>query len=168
MIQLIINTNLLREIDERKLINRYARFFYEDENSVTDDNIIKQNLMQLLDWDQNGESGVPIYCSKFESIKRKDWNVLIQFIKDNKEEIKSISYIPRKKRELENKKIGLNIVEKTRLRKEEIYGDPNYAPKRGMSCIYKGKKYNSRSECIFKEGLSKRKLYEYLEETGQL
>ena len=31
MIQLVVNVDLLREIDERKLINSYARFMYDDE-----------------------------------------------------------------------------------------------------------------------------------------
>ena len=50
MIQLVINTSLLREIDERKLINAYARFMYNDEKDTTDDTQIKENLIQLLDW----------------------------------------------------------------------------------------------------------------------
>ena len=66
MIQLVINTNLLREIDERKLINAYARFIYNDEKDITDDEIIRNNLIQLFDWDENGENGLEIYCSKFE------------------------------------------------------------------------------------------------------
>lgn len=71
MLQLIVNVNFLREIDERKLINAYARFIYNDEKDVSDDIQIKENLIQLLDWDKNGDNGLGIYCSKFESIKRK-------------------------------------------------------------------------------------------------
>ena len=71
MIQLVVNVNLLREIDERKLINAYARFMYNAESDVTDDNKIKENLIQLLDWDKNGDNGLGIYCSKFEKIKKK-------------------------------------------------------------------------------------------------
>ena len=36
MIQLVINSVLLRELDERKLINAYARFMYNDESDITD------------------------------------------------------------------------------------------------------------------------------------
>ena len=87
MIQLIVNVNLLREIDERKLINAYARFMYNDEKDTIDDIQIKENLIQLLDWDKNGDNGLKIYCGKFESIKEKDWIILIQFIKENLHEI---------------------------------------------------------------------------------
>jgi hypothetical protein len=54
MIQLVVNVELLREIDERKLINAYARFMYNDEKDTTDDAQIKENLIELLDWDRNG------------------------------------------------------------------------------------------------------------------
>ena len=54
MIQLVVNVELLREIDERKLINAYARFMYKDESDTTDDNKIKENLIELFDWDKNG------------------------------------------------------------------------------------------------------------------
>ena len=40
MIQLVVNVELLREIDERKLINAYARFMYNDESDITDDDRI--------------------------------------------------------------------------------------------------------------------------------
>ena len=83
MIQLVINTTMLREIDERRLINAYARLIYETEVDITDDNVIKVNLIKLFDWDINGDNGLGVYCGKFESIKRKDWITLIQFIKDN-------------------------------------------------------------------------------------
>ena len=73
MIQLIVNTTLLRELDERKLINAYARFEYDSDEDVTNDTIIKSNLTQLFDWDINGDEGLGIYCGKFESIKGKDW-----------------------------------------------------------------------------------------------
>ena len=61
MIQLVVNVELLREIDERKLINAYARFMYNDEKDTTDDTQIKENLIQLFDWDENGENGLKIY-----------------------------------------------------------------------------------------------------------
>ena len=53
MIQIVINTTMLREIDERRLINAYARLIYETEVDITDDNVIKVNLTKLFDWDIN-------------------------------------------------------------------------------------------------------------------
>ena len=64
MIQLVVNTNMLREIDEHKLINAYARLLYNTEEDVTNDTIIRQNLEKLLDWDINGDNGLGIYCGK--------------------------------------------------------------------------------------------------------
>ena len=71
---IVVNVNLLRDVDDRKLINAYAKFMYNDEKDTTDDIQIKENLIQLLDWDKNGDNGLGIYCSKFEKIKRKDWD----------------------------------------------------------------------------------------------
>ena len=48
MIQLVVNVNLLREIDERKLINSYARFVYNNESDITDDNKIKEKIGNFL------------------------------------------------------------------------------------------------------------------------
>ena len=50
MIQLVVNVNLLREIDERKLINSYARFMYNDEKDTTDDIQIKKNPDVRRNW----------------------------------------------------------------------------------------------------------------------
>ena len=105
MIPLVVNVNLLREIDERKLINTYAHFMYNDEKDISDEVQIKENLIQLLDWDKNGDNGLGIYCSHFESIKNKDWNKLITFIKENHHEIKVLSYSDVKNRKLESIKI---------------------------------------------------------------
>ena len=88
---LVINTNMLRELDERKLIHAYARYVYESEKDLSDDNNIKLNLIRLFDWDINGDNGLGIYCGRFESIKRKDWIKLIQFIKENSYEIEKLS-----------------------------------------------------------------------------
>lgn len=169
MIQLIINSTLLREINDRTLINRYARFYYENEESVTNDTLIQQNLTKLLDWDVNGDKGVPIYCSKFENIKRKDWIRLIQFIKDNSEEIKSIAYKPLKEKKLEEKKIIFDSLEKKKEKEEKRFIDYKVSGrgKKAKPCVYKGKTYQSRQECIFKEGLTKYELYKYLKKTGQ-
>lgn len=172
MIQLVINTSLLREIDERKLINAYARFMYNDEKDTTDDVQIKENLIQLLDWDKNGDNGLGIYCSKFESIKEKDWKILINFIKENHHEIKSISSIPVKKRKLESLKIVNDIIEAKKQHNKERFTSDNYQVsgrgKKAKPCIYEGKKYKSRQECMYKEGLTKYQLWIYLKETNQI
>ena len=68
MIPLVVNVNLLREIDERKLIRAYARYMVNNESDYSDDTIIRENLKKLLDWDVNGDNGLGIYCGKFEKI----------------------------------------------------------------------------------------------------
>ena len=172
MIQLVVNTNLLREINERKLINAYARFMYNNENDVTEDSLIKSNLMQLLDWDENGDNGLGIYCSKFESLKRKDWERLIQFIKENHHEIKSIAYYPSKERKLESIKIVNTILQNKENHNIKRFTDEDYQVsgrgKKAKTCIYEGREYKSRQECIYKEGISKYQLYKYLKNTNQL
>ena len=118
MIQLVVNVELLREIDERKLINAYARFMYNDESDITDDNRIKENLIQLLDWDKNGSNGLEIYCSHFEEIKRKDWELLINFIKENGYEIELLSRSHVKERKLESIKIINDVIEEKKQHKK--------------------------------------------------
>jgi len=172
MIQLVINTSLLREIDERKLINAYARFMYNDEKDITDDVQIKENLIQLLDWDKNGDNGLGIYCSKFESIKEKDWKFLIDFIKENHHEIKSIAYTPNKERKLESIKVINDAIEAKKKHNIERFTNENYQVsgrgKKAKPCIYEGREYKSRQECMYKEGLTKYQLWIYLKETNQI
>ena len=172
MIQLIVNVDLLREIDERKLINAYARYMYNDENDITNNEIIKTNLVQLLDWDENGENGLAIYCGKFESVKRRDWEKLIDFIRNNGFEIKKIAYKSLKKRKLEHIKIIRTALE-SKIEKDRIRcSDENYKAvshgKKPKPCNYKGKIYSSRQECMYKEGITQNQLYRYLEKTGQV
>lgn len=163
---------MLREIDERKLINAYARFMYIDEKDVTEDIQIKTNLIELFDWDINGDNGLGIYCGKFESIKKKDWIKLIQFIKENHHEIKEISYTPNKERKLESIKIINTFLEEKEKHNIERFTDKNYSVsgrgKKAKTCIYEGREYKSRQECIYKEGITKYQLYCYLQKTGQL
>ena len=172
MIQLVINTNLLREIDERKLINAYARFVYDNEEDTSNDARIKENLIQLLDWDENGDNGLGIYCSKFESLKEKDWNKLIQFIKENHSEIKQLAYSPVKYRKLESIKVINDAIEAKEQHNLERFTDSNYEVsgrgKKAKSCIYEGRKYLSRQECMYKEGITKNQLYQYLKKTNQI
>lgn len=172
MIQLVINTSLLREIDERKLINAYARFMYNDEKDTTDDTQIKENLIQLLDWDENGDNGLGIYCSKFESLKNKDWDKLINFIKENHHEIKSISFYPSKERKLESIKIINDALETKKQHNIERFTNENYEVsgrgKKAKPCIYEGREYKSRQECMYKEGLTKYQLWIYLRNTNQI
>lgn len=169
---LVVNTNMLREIDERKLINAYAHYEYDKEEDVTDDNLIKSNLTQLFDWDINGDNGLGIYCGKFESIKRKDWETLIQFIKDNRYEIKRLSGPSVRERKLENIKVVNSFFEKKEKHNIKRFTDENYQVsgrgRKARPCIYEGREYKSRQECIYKEGITKRQLYRYLEETNQL
>ena len=165
MIQLVVNVNLLREIDERKLINAYARHVYNDEIDVTDDIQIKTNLIELLDWDKNGEQGLEIYCSKFENLKRKDWEQLIQFIKDNHHEIKLLSYSEVKQRKLDSIKIVNDELEKKKEHNRERFTDKNYKVsgrgRKAKICIYECRKYKSRQECMYKEGITQNQLYRY-------
>jgi len=172
MIQLIVNVNLLREIDERKLIRAYARFMYNSEIDVTDDIVITQNLINLLDWDKNGDNGLGIYCGKFESLKRKDIKRMIDLIKTNKFEIKNLSYSPRKVRRLENIKKIFTEQELKEQHNREVFTDENYKEtkrgKKAVPCEYHGKIYLSRQECQYKEGITKAELYRYLATTNQL
>lgn len=172
MIQLVVNVNLLREIDERKLINAYARFMYNDEKDTTDDIQIKENLIQLIDWDKNGDNGLGVYCSHFESLKNKDWDKLIQFIKENHHEIKSISFYPVKERKLESVKVINSVLENRKKHNEKRFTDENYQVsgrgKKAKPCIYEGKEYKSQQECLYKEGLTKYQLWKYLKDTNQI
>jgi hypothetical protein len=172
MIQLVVNVNLLREIDERKLINAYARFMYNDEKDTSDDVQIKENLIQLLDWDENGDNGLGIYCSRFESIKKKDWEFLINFIKENHHEIESISFYPVKERKLESIKIVNDAIKNKEKHNLERFNDPNYKVsgrgKKAKPCIYEGREYKSRQECMYKEGLTKYQIWKYLKDTNQI
>lgn len=172
MIPLVVNVNLLREIDERKLINAYAHFMYNDEKDISDEVQIKENLIQLLDWDRNGDNGLGIYCSHFESIKNKDWNKLITFIKENHHEIKVLSYSDVKNRKLESIKIVNDALQAKEKHYLERFTDENYKVsgrgKKAKPCIYEGRSYKSQQECMYKEGITKYQLYKYLKETNQI
>ena len=170
-IQLVVNVNLLRELDDRKLINAYAKYCYNDDTDVIDDVRIKENLVQLLDWDENGDNGLGVYCSHFESIKDRDWIKLINFIKENHHEIKSLAYYPSKNRKLESIKIVNDTLQAKEKHYQERFTDENYKVsgrgKKAKPCIYEGRVYKSRQECLYKEGLTQNQLYRYLEKTGQ-
>lgn len=172
MIPLVVNVNLLRELDERKLINAYAHFMYNDEKDISDEVQIKENLIQLLDWDKNGDNSLGIYCSHFESIKNKDWNKLITFIKENHHEIKVLSYSDVKNRKLESIKIVNDALQAKEKHYLERFTDENYKVsgrgKKAKPCIYEGRSYKSQQECMYKEGITKYQLYKYLKETNQI
>lgn len=168
-IPVVINSNLLREIDERRLINRYARHYYNGDDDGENEINIQQNLTKLLDWDLDGkDKGLPIYSGKFESIKRRDWPKLVKFIKDNREEIKAISYRYRKRRRVENQQ----AIDEWKNSIRERVLDENYEVSgKGIPakpCEYKGKSYKSRREAMFKEKIAYKTLYKYLRETGQV
>ena len=162
---------MLRELDERKLINAYARYVYESEKDLSDDNNIKLNLIRLFDWDINGDNGLGIYCGKFESIKRKDWIKLIQFIKDNSYEIEKLSRPYIKEKKLENIKIVNDALEIKEQHNIKRFTSDNYTVsgrgKKARPCIYEGREYKSRQECMYKEGLTKYQLWKYLKDTNQ-
>ena len=172
MIQLVVNVNLLREIEDSKLIGAYARHMYNDESDLTDEVKIKDNLIQLLDWDKNGDNGLGFYCSKFESIKRKDWEFLINFIKDNSHTIKEYGYYPAKEKKLESIKVINDVIEAKKQHNEKRFTSENYQVsgrgKKARPCIYEGREYKSRQECMYKEGLTKYQLWIYLKETNQI
>ena len=164
----IINTNMHRELNERSLVNCYARLVYEDESDTSEYDKIIANLDTILDWDKSGELGLGIYCSRFEKIKKADIAGLVQFIIDHAYEIKELSYAPKKRKREEIYK-AMNL---GKIRATERLKDPNYkTSNRGIkarTCIYEGREYKSRQECIAKEGISNFKLYEYLKKTGQV
>ena len=166
MIQIVINTSLLREIDERKIINAYARFCCNKEVDISDD------VIELFDWDKNGDNGLGVYCSKFENLKKKDWERLVKFIKDNKHEIKRLSSKYVKNKKLESIKIINDAIEAKEKHNKERFSDKNYQisgrGKKAKSCVYEGKEYKSRQECMYKEGLTKYQIWKYLKDTNQI
>ena len=172
MIQLVVNVNLLRELDERKLINSYARFIYNSEEDITNETKIQQNLEELLDWDKNGDNGLGFYCSKFEKIKKKDWKFLINFIKDNGEEIEFLSRSYVKERKLKSTKVVNTVLENRKKHNIERFTDSNYKVsgrgKKARPCVYEGREYKSRQECMYKEGLTKYQIWKYLKDTNQI
>lgn len=172
MIQLVINTNMLRELDERRLINTYARLVCMSDEDISNRNIIRENLSIILDWDYLGDKGLGIYCSKFENLKRIDWEKLIDFIIDNSKEIKIISSKYKKAKIVEKNKEILDAIEQKNAHDIEKFTDENYKVsgrgKKAKPCIYEGRHYKSRKECQFKEGLTYRELYKYLARTHQL
>lgn len=159
---------MLREIDEHKLLSKYARLFYRSDEDINNEDIIKNNLIKLLDWDKSGDNGLGFYCGKFENIKRKDWEFLINFIKSNSQTIKSIGLDDNVK--LEEFKLIKTELEKKEEKIKQHFIDENYKVKRKSAkpCIYEGKTYKSRQECMYKEGLTKAQLYKYLIDTKQL
>ena len=164
--QIVINTSLLREVSKSKILNYYAHFYYIDEKDLTDRNVIKDNILNLFDWDANGDSGLAVFCSKFESIKRYDLDDIIQFIIDNAEEIKLKSKENHKLRTLEQKKLILTSDQLSEQRKIDHFCDENYEVnpygKPAKVTIYEGRVYKSRQECMYKEGITKNQLYQYL------
>lgn len=172
MFQLVVNVDLLREINEHKLITAYAHFMYEDESDVTDNIKIKENLTKLLDWDINGNNGLEVYCGKFESIKDKDWERLIKFVQENRYEIKRLASATIKQKKLESIKVINSQLEAKEKHNIERFTDSSYTVsgrgKKAKSCTYNGREYKSRQECMYKEKLTKFQLYTYLKKTNQV
>lgn len=172
MIQLIVNVNLLREIDEDKLLNAYARLIYTNEEDIFNDNKIKENLIQLLDWDKNGDNGLGIYCGKFENIKERDWKILIDLIKENYLRIEKFSRPFVKEKIKEQNKVIDDVIKSKERHNKERFTSENYKVsgrgKKARPCIYEGREYKSRQECMYKEGLTKYQLWIYLKNTNQI
>ena len=172
MVQLIVNVNLLREIDEDKLLNAYARLIYTNEEDIFNDNKIKENLIQLLDWDKNGDNGLGIYCGKFENIKERDWKILIDLIKENYLRIEKFSRPFVKEKIKEQNKVIDDVIKSKERHNKERFTSENYKVsgrgKKARPCIYEGREYKSRQECMYKEGLTKYQLWIYLKETNQI
>lgn len=154
-------------MSERVLIHRYAHYFYRSPEDGNNDTVIRQNLEKLLDADgEGGGLGVAVYCSRFESIKKRDWKRLINFIKKNAREIKILSYVPAKQDRIrEAQEIRLMLKEKRKRRSKRF---DNYKisgrGKKAIPCVYEGRHYLSREECMFRENITKRALYTYLKE----
>ena len=172
MVQLIVNVNLLREIDEDKLLNAYARLIYTNEEDIFNDNKIKENLIQLLDWDKNGDNGLGIYCGKFENIKERDWKILIDLIKENYLRIEKFSRPFVKEKIKEQNKVIDDVIKSKERHNKERFTSENYKVrgrgKKARPCIYEGREYKSRQECMYKEGLTKYQLWIYLKNTNQI
>lgn len=169
---IVVNSILLRELDEDKLIKAYAHLIYSDEEDVTDGVRIKENLKQLLDWDINGDEGLGIYCGKFEKLKESDWVILIHFIKEARLEIQRLSEESAEQRRLESRKVVNSFLERRESHRKEHFTNENYQVsgrgKKAKPCVYEGREYKSQQECMYKENITQYKLYKYLKETGQL
>jgi hypothetical protein len=164
--QIIINTSLLRELSKSKLLTYYGRFYYVDNEDLTNEEKIRSNLLDLLDWDTNGDSGLELFCSRFESIKRSDLKELVKFILNNTDEIIKRSKKEFKLRELEHQKVIRTHFEILEDKRKKHFCDENYEVnpygKPAKETIYEGRRYKSRQECMYKEGLTKAQLYKYL------
>ena len=129
-------------------------------------------LTLVLCINENGDNGLGIYCSKFEKIKEKDWEFLINFIKENDSEIELLSRSNIKKRKLESIKIINTAIEAKKKYNQERFTSENYKVsgrgKKARPCTYEGREYKSRQECMYKEGLTKYQLWLYLKNTNQI
>ena len=97
---------------------------------------------------------------------------MIPLLKENHHEIKSIAYTPNKERKLESIKVINDAIEAKKKHNIERFTDENYQisgrGKKARPCIYEGRHYISRQECMYKEGLTKYQLWVYLKETNQI
>ena len=164
--QIVINTSLLREFPKSKFLLCYAKFYYLTDEDISSEGKIQENIVDLLDWDKHGDSGLEIFCSRFESIKRRDLKMLVQYVLDNVNEIKRLSKKYIELRALENQKVirtNEEILEE-KMKKHFCAEDYEVNPygKPAKKTIYKGRVYKSRQECMYKEGITKAQLYKYL------
>lgn len=164
--QFVVNSTLLREFPKNLFLLYYAKFYYIDDDDLTNDEKIKQNIIDLLDWDANGDSGLEVFCSRFESLKRNDVAELVKYIKDNSKQIIEKSKESTKIRALEHKKVIREQEEIKEEKMKEHFCNEDYEPnpygKPAQETVYEGRIYKSRQECMYKEGLTKNQLYQYL------
>ena len=170
MTDLIVNSTLLREFEERDLLNYYT-YYVKNQEDIEDEVKIRANLEYILDWERSGEAGLGIYCGKFEYPREVDWQELIKLIKDtgqiildNKPENAKPKQEGKIKYTTHNEKyLDKYVLNNIFVKEKKV--PPRIAPK---GCWYQGVYYPSRYQAIAKTGLKKRELYKYLEETGQL
>lgn len=155
---IFINSNFIRELDLNKLLKYFAKYELINDEMLKDDLTMQDAIEDLCDWDRTGDDGLALYCGHFESIKREDMKFLIDYIRNN------ISSIDSELKEVLNRQKLDEEALKTKRRLE--YYDSDRYNKRDDSkkTVYKGRVYDSRNECITKEGITKAELYKYLVE----
>ena len=87
-------------------------------------------------------------------------------------EIELLSRSHVKEKKLESIKVINDSIEKKKLHNIERFTSEDYKVsgrgKKARPCIYEGREYKSRQECMYKEGLTKYQLWKYLKDTNQI
>jgi len=162
---LIINSSFLRELDLSKFLRYFACYEFISDEMLKDDLALEDAIKDICDWDRTGHDGLALYCGHFESIKRNDLEFLIKYIKDNSDKLKEIveERGSEKREQILREKLDKEALKIRKLK--DYYNSDNYkVNKSSKKTIYKGREYDSRRECIIKEGITKAELYKYLVE----